>query len=58
MDRLRHPNFCCSIRKATDAGPGVGVDTNTEVRSGDVEIAGIHASHRVNWIHLAPGDSA
>ena len=28
---LKYPNNCCSIRKATDAGPGVGV-TNTEVR--------------------------
>ena len=31
--------MCCSILKATDAGPGVGV-TNTEVRFRDTELHG------------------
>ena len=47
LDRLRYPKFCCSILKATDAGPGVGV-TNTEIRFRDTEIARIRASDRVN----------
>ena len=56
LDHLQIPAFCCSILKATDAGPGVGV-SNTEVRFRDAEIARIHAFDRVNRIHRAPGDS-
>lgn len=54
---LKYPNNCCSILKATNAGPGVGV-TNTKVRFRDIETARIHSSDRVNRIHRAPGDSA
>ena len=57
LDHLQIPALCCSILKATDAGPGVGV-SNTEVRFRDAEIARIHASDRVNRIHRSPGDSA
>ena len=57
LDHLRCLKICCNILKTTDAGPGVGV-SNIEARFGDVEIARIHSSNRVNRIHRAPGDSA
>lgn len=57
ISRLGCPKICCSILKATDAGPGVGI-SNVEVRFRDIEMARIHSSERVNRIHRAPGDSA
>ena len=57
LEHLQLPKMCCSILKATDAGPGVGI-TNVEVRFRDAEISRIHSSDRVNRIHRAPGDSA